>query len=125
MKKLLNISTILMLATFSLSCQNKTTPEVKTVEIETAAAKTTDPNATYAKAEFKIDGMKCAAGCAATIEKKISKMEGVKSAKVDFDKKLAREVYAFDCEVTTYMTSLIIDRSYLTIWLINENGTKI
>ena len=37
--------------------------------------------------------MKCAAGCAATIEKKISKMEGVKSAKVDFDKKLAMVEY--------------------------------
>ena len=93
MKKLRTIFTILMLTTFIVACKDKTNPEVKTVEVETMAAKTTDPNATYAKAEFTIDGMTCAVGCAATIEKKIAKMEGVKSAKVDFDKKLAMVEY--------------------------------
>jgi len=52
-----------------------------------------DPNATYAKAEFSIDGMTCAMGCAKTIEKKIAKMEGVKSAKVDYDRRLAMVEY--------------------------------
>ena len=93
MKKLRTIFTILMLATFIVACKDKTNPEVKTVEVETMAAKTTDPNATYAKAEFTIDGMTCAVGCAATIEKKIAKMEGVKSANVDFDKRLAMVEY--------------------------------
>ena len=32
-------------------------------------------------------------GCAKTIEKKMAKMEGVKSAKVDFDKRLAMVEY--------------------------------
>lgn len=80
-----------LLFTIVLSCKNETQPEVKTVEtnVTTQVKKELDPNATYAKAEFGIEGMTCAMGCAKTIEKNISKMEGVKSAKVDFDKKMA------------------------------------
>ena len=83
-----------VISLFAMNCKNEVKPELKTVEVETN--KTTnilDPNATYAKAEFNIEGMSCAIGCAATIEKKISKMDGVKSAKVDFDKKLAMVEY--------------------------------
>lgn len=40
-------------------------------------------------ATFKIDGMTCPMGCAATIEQKLSKMDGVENAKVDFDSKTA------------------------------------
>lgn len=38
---------------------------------------------------FKIEGMTCAIGCARTIEEKLSKMDGVQKATVDFDKKEA------------------------------------
>ena len=93
MKKLRNIFTILMLATFIIACKNEAKPEVKTVEVEANAEKVIDANATYAKAEFTIEGMTCAVGCAKTIESKLGKMEGVKSAKVDFDKKLAMVEY--------------------------------
>ena len=40
-------------------------------------------------ASFSIEGMTCAVGCAKTIEKKLSEMDGVQNAKVDFDKKQA------------------------------------
>jgi Cu+-exporting ATPase len=93
MKTIKHILVLAVIATFAFSCKNKTTPEVKTVEVETETVKELDPNATYAKAEFTIDGMTCAIGCAATIQKKISKMEGVKSATVDFDRKLAMVEY--------------------------------
>lgn len=78
------------------SCKDKAEPEVKTVDVEVDAkevAKTLDPNANYAKVEFGIEGMTCAVGCAKTIEKKMAKMDGVKSAKVDFDKRLAMVEY--------------------------------
>lgn len=91
-----NILTVAVLALIISSCKNETTPEVKTVEIEVSekdVAHTLDPNATYAKVEFNIDGMTCAMGCAKTIEKKMAKMDGVKSAKVDFDKRLAMVEY--------------------------------
>lgn len=38
---------------------------------------------------FKIDGMTCPMGCAATIEKKLAGLDGVQEAKVDFDTKTA------------------------------------
>lgn len=41
-------------------------------------------------ASFSIEGMSCAMGCARTIEKKLAKLEGVNSAKVDYDTKTAK-----------------------------------
>ncbi|AUP79839.1 heavy-metal-associated domain-containing protein [Flavivirga eckloniae] len=94
MNALRNIIAIVMVVLITISCKNEKKPEVKTVEVATeTTSKELDPNATYAKAEFTIDGMTCAVGCAKTIEKKISKMEGVKSATVDFDRKLAMVEY--------------------------------
>jgi len=83
------------------SCKNDTTPETKTVEVETTEVKKQiDPDAVLAKAEFNIEGMTCAIGCAKTIEKKLAKMDGVKSAKVDFENKLAMVEYD-EAKVTT------------------------
>ncbi|MCX7547049.1 heavy metal-associated domain-containing protein [Xanthomarina sp. F1114] len=95
MTTLKNIIGLLFLTVFISACKNETTPEIKTVEVETSTEEVTsfDPNATYAKAEFTIEGMTCAMGCAKTIEKKMAKMEGVKSATVDFEKKLAMVEY--------------------------------
>ncbi|GAA3570770.1 heavy metal-associated domain-containing protein [Snuella lapsa] len=94
MKTTKTIITVTLVLLSFFNCKNETKPEIKTVSIEsTETAKTLDPNATYAKAEFTIDGMTCAIGCAKTIEKKISKMEGVKEATVDFDRKLAMVEY--------------------------------
>ncbi len=78
-----------------VSCKNENKePETKTVAVEETVAKNDiNPNAKIAKAEFTIEGMTCAIGCAKTIEKKLSTMEGVKSATVDFDKKLAMVEY--------------------------------
>ena len=41
------------------------------------------------EASFKIDGMTCAIGCAKTIEEELNGLDGVKAAKVDFEKKSA------------------------------------
>lgn len=48
---------------------------------------------------FKIDGMTCPMGCAATIEKKLAKLDGVADAKVDFEKKTA--TVSFDASKQT------------------------
>ncbi|MGY0391499.1 cation transporter [Bizionia sp. KMM 8389] len=96
MKTLKNIMALIVLALAFVSCKNETTPEVVTVETQEStevAVAELDPNATYAKAEFMIEGMTCAMGCAKTIEKKMAKMEGVKSAKVDFDTRMAMVEY--------------------------------
>ena len=47
-------------------------------------------------ASFTIEGMTCPEGCAKTIEKKLSEMDGVQNAKVDFDKKLATVNFDLD-----------------------------
>ncbi len=93
-----NTYLIIAFALFIVSCKKETTPEIKTAEMPVektnAISKPNfNPNATFAKAEFKIEGMTCAMGCAKTIEKRIAKMEGVKSAVVDFKKELAMVEY--------------------------------
>ncbi|NRR91257.1 heavy-metal-associated domain-containing protein [Winogradskyella undariae] len=96
MKTLRITGLVAIMAFVFTSCKNETQPEVKTVEVAVAkkdVAQTLDPNATYAKVEFGIEGMTCAMGCAKTIEKKMAKMDGVKSAKVDFDTRLAMVEY--------------------------------
>ena len=94
---------LFLMTSVTISCKKGNNPEIKTVETEINDEITTselDPDATYAKAEFTIEGMTCAMGCAKTIEKKLAKMEGVKSAQVDFDKKLAMVEFD-DSKVTT------------------------
>ena len=96
MKTFKNICFVAIIALVLTSCKNETQPEVKTVDIEVTkkdVSTNLDPNATYTKVEFSIDGMTCEVGCAKTIEKKMAKMEGVKSAKVDFDKRIAMVEY--------------------------------
>lgn len=41
------------------------------------------------KASFEIEGMSCAVGCAKIIEGRLAKLDGVKSATVDFETKSA------------------------------------
>lgn len=91
MKTLHILFTFAVLSLAWVSCKN----EVKTETNEVAEAETietiavnTETQAT-AKAEFTIEGMTCAMGCAKRIEKKLAEMDGVSSATVDFDKKLA------------------------------------
>ncbi|AXG68476.1 copper-exporting P-type ATPase A [Kordia sp. SMS9] len=94
MKKILFICA---LALAIVSCKDSNTP--KTITIDTQAttvkkeASKEDLAANYNKAEFKIDGMTCAIGCAKRIESKLASMEGVKSATVDFEQKLAMVEY--------------------------------
>ena len=98
MKTFKNIIVVVLLAVSFMACKNETAPEIVVIEGESTeitadATNDLDPNATYAKAEFTIEGMTCAMGCAKTIEKKMAKLEGVKSATVDFDTRIAMVEY--------------------------------
>jgi len=116
--------TVVLLTTlglFAVACNNNVKPEVKTVDMEqteTTSEKQLDPNETYAKAEFGIEGMTCALGCAKTIEKKIAKMEGVKSATVDFDKRLAMVEY--DNAKVTPMSLEEVVKSFGDLYTVKE-----
>ena len=50
-------------------------------------------------ATFTIEGMTCAVGCAKTIQDKLASMDGIQSAKVDFDQKFA--TVEFDASIQT------------------------
>ncbi len=85
---------ILLICVAVWSCKNETEPEIKIIKTSESLINTKmDNDKILAKAEFNIEGMTCAIGCANTIEKKLAKMDGVKSAKVDFEKKLAQVEY--------------------------------
>jgi len=96
MNTIKNVFSLVVVMLIIVACKNETEPEVKTVEVNVTSKSVTptiDENATFAKVEFGVEGMTCAMGCAKTIEKKIAKMEGVRSAKVDFEKRLAMVEY--------------------------------
>ncbi|WP_445453008.1 heavy-metal-associated domain-containing protein [Flavobacterium sp. 25HG05S-40] len=90
--------TVGIASTLLISCKDTASQpkaennEAKTEKEVVAAAKPETAN-------FKIDGMTCAMGCAKTIETKLSKMEGVQKATVDFEKKEA--TVDFDAAVLT------------------------
>lgn len=83
MKKIISFICVLLL--FS-ACENaptvKTPPAITAVETPAAIE---HPK----KAELIIEGMTCAIGCAATIEKKLNSTHGITEAKVDFEGKKA------------------------------------
>ena len=69
-------------------------PEVISVEYKEEVKKTEiADNATIENAKFNIEGMTCAVGCAAKIEKSLANMDGVTAAKVDFESKTATVSY--------------------------------
>jgi len=75
---------------FLTSCKQAESDAVPTSGKETAAVSGSESaSAKPETASFKIDGMVCAVGCAKTIEKKLSALEGVTKATVDYDKKEA------------------------------------
>lgn len=80
-------------ATFA-SCKKEQSTAENTTKTEVAAPKKEIAAENLETASFQIEGMTCAMGCAATIEKKLAEKDGVKEAKVDFDTKTA--TVAFD-----------------------------
>lgn len=96
-----SLATLGIVSTMLFSCKD-TASKPTTDDTKEAAATTQKAPAVAAKPEtasFKIEGMTCAMGCAKTIEKELSEMNGVQKAKVDFDKKEA--TVEFDAAVLT------------------------
>jgi copper chaperone CopZ len=79
------------------SCKDKTTTaETTTTPTE---AKTLAATGKVETASFTIEGMSCEIMCASKIQKELTATEGVKNAKIDFEKKLA--TVAYDAAVTS------------------------
>jgi len=92
MKFTKSIAIIALSGLLFASCKdNKAEASSKTASSETVAPKVKKEiaAANLQTASFKIEGMTCAIGCAATIQEELTALDGVQTAKVDFDKKLA------------------------------------
>lgn len=76
-----------------MACNNSTSPKVVTVETTQNMKADPLPMAEEAFGKLIIEGMTCAIGCAATIEKNLQKTTGVTFANVDFETKTAWVVY--------------------------------
>jgi len=96
----------------------ETTEEIKKVAIAEGA--------TLATAEFNIEGMTCAVGCAAKIEKSLAKLEGVAKAKVDFETKTAVVEYDVDKVSTDLLAERVVSNGdmYKVINMNDATGCK-
>ena len=97
-----SIAAILLSGLLFVSCKEKTIEKVstlKTAETSFPKIKKEIAAANLQTASFTVEGMTCAIGCAKTIEKELSNLEGVEKATVDFDKKLA--TVSFDKTIQT------------------------
>ena len=91
MNFLKSIMTLLLASLLFVSCKEKTAENTTDVTTETGTpkVKTEIAAANLQTASFTITGMTCAIGCAKTIQEELNGLDGVQTAKVDFDKELA------------------------------------
>lgn len=82
---------------FLVGCKSETKKEAEQVEtveqVETTATETNEVAGNMEQATFQIEGMTCALGCAKMIEGKLTGLQGVKEATVDFDSKTATVIF--------------------------------
>lgn len=93
-----------------VSCKEKTKAPVLTSK----ATETTAPKvkkeiavANLQTASFNIEGMTCAIGCAKTIQEELTGLDGVQTATVDFDKKLATVTFDKTIQTPEKLTTVV------------------
>lgn len=96
-----SILTVVFASLLFVGCKEKTSEKNLGATKETVAPKVKKEisAANLQTASFTVEGMTCEIGCARTIEGELNDLNGVKTAKVDFDKKLA--TVSFDKTVQT------------------------
>lgn len=78
------VATLLIASATIVSCKKETAETTTSETKEIAKAETTTMN---------IEGMTCAVGCAKVIENKLTQLEGVKKASINFESKVATIEY--------------------------------
>ena len=91
-----------------LACQNEKAPKIILVDTKVEVI---DKNVSKQAAKLSIDGMMCAIGCAATIEKNLSKTQGVVSAQIDFESKTGWVIYDTTSDVNPQNLIAIVEKS--------------
>ncbi|MCF6347258.1 MAG: cation transporter [Flavobacteriaceae bacterium] len=85
MKKVTKLVTLLCVILLLASCEKK--DEEKSDEAKVTEKKELSATTDLKKVALNIEGMTCEIGCARTIQSKLSKIEGIKFAEVNFEKK--------------------------------------
>lgn len=85
MRKIIKLSTFVCAILVFISCEKKV--EKVSVEVKNNEKYELSATADLKKVSLNIEGMTCEIGCARMIQSKLSKTEGVKFAKVSFEKK--------------------------------------
>jgi len=101
MKNIKYIAIATLILYFTGSCKKET------IAVTKEAAKTEIAAENLATANFTIEGMTCAVGCAKTIEGKLNETEGIQKAVVDFESKIATVSYDKTKRNMTSITSTI------------------
>jgi Cu+-exporting ATPase len=72
-------------------------------------------DAKFVTTTFKVEGMHCEKGCAATLQKKIFNLEGVKTSEIDFKNKSAKIVFDQNVMTTEKIVEKVIatDKNYV------------
>ena len=86
--------TLALAGVLFVGCKEKTNEtgfkeSAETTEATTPKVKKEIAAANLQTANFSIEGMTCAIGCAKTIQEDLTALDGVQEAKVDFDTKVA------------------------------------
>lgn len=101
---------ILTLASiFFIGCKEKPNKTDLKETTETAPPKVQKEIATanLQTANFSVEGMSCAVGCAKTIQEDLTKLEGVQKATVDFDTKLAKVTFDKTVQTPEKLTKVV------------------
>ncbi|MCO6174457.1 cation transporter [Flavobacterium sp. NRK F10] len=110
MKKIKVFSLIILSAIALTSCKKENEESAKVQVAETTKTETqNDVPAKVETASFTIDGMTCEIGCAKTIESKLSGLEGVEEAKVNFEEKKATVVFDANKQSAESLKSTVED----------------
>jgi len=102
-----SILTILLTGILFVACKEKTNETASTTVIATTKVKKNIAPENLQKASFTIEGMTCAIGCAKTIQEELSELNGVQTATVDFDKKLATVSFDKTLQTTENLTKVV------------------
>jgi mercuric ion binding protein len=101
MKNIKYIAIATLILYFTGSCKKET------IAVTKEAAKTEIAAENLATANFTIEGMTCAVGCAKTIEGKLNETEGIQKAVVDFESKIATVSYdKTKCNMTSITSTI-------------------
>ena len=104
-----SILTFMFASLLLTGCKEKTTETTTTSSTVTSVpkAKKEIVDANLQQASFTIEGMTCAIGCAKTIQEELSGLEGVQTAKVDFDEKLATVTFDKTKQTPESLTKIV------------------